>query len=213
MTRHEIGDGRDGSGLLRLRPRHLNTAVAVLFMIGSLGFALGSTGAYAAAVSITTDAVTFFVSSIFFTSASFLQLVQSQSPAMAPAAGSDLEPAPVRLLAWLPRDKAWLAAVIQFPGTLYFNGTTFWAITTSTSSSQYDAVVWRPDFYGSILFVVSSAFAILAAGRLFSWRPRDAGWRIAWLNMIGSIAFMASAVAAWRLPFSQRPCQTALHLF
>jgi hypothetical protein len=210
MTGRATGDERDASGRLRLRPRRLNTAVAALFMTGSLGFALGSTGAYAGAVSTTADAVTFFVSSIFFTSASFLQLVQSQSPAMAPAAGSDVEPAPVRLLAWLPRDKAWLAAAIQFPGTLYFNGTTFWAITTSMSSSQYDAVVWRPDFYGSILFLVSSAFAILAAGRLLSWRPRDAGWRIAWLNMIGSIAFMASAVAAYVAPEATAPVDATL---
>ena len=53
---------------------------AVLFMIGSFGFALGSMSFYASAVAPTLDAATFFVSSIFFTSASFLQLVQSQSP-------------------------------------------------------------------------------------------------------------------------------------
>jgi hypothetical protein len=210
MTGHETSDERDTSGLLRLRPRHLNTAVAALFMTGSLGFALGATGAYASAVGTTADAVTFFVASLFFTSASLLQLVQSQSPAMAPEAGSDLEPAPVRLLAWLPRDKAWLAAAIQFPGTLYFNVTTFWGITTSTSSGRYDAVVWRPDFYGSILFVVSSVFAILAAGPLLSWRPRDAGWRIAWLNMMGSGAFMASAVAAFVTPDATAPVDAAL---
>lgn len=210
MTRHGTGDERDADGLLRLRPRHLNTATAVLFTIGSAGFALGATGFYASAVSTTADAVTFFVSSLFFTSASFLQLVQSQSPAMAPSAGDDLEPAPARLLAWLPRDRAWLAAIVQFPGTLYFNSTTFRAVTTSTSSSQYDAVVWRPDFYGSVLFLVSSAFAILAAGRVLSWRPGDAGWRIAWLNMLGSIAFMASAVAAYVVPTATAPVDATL---
>ena len=60
--------------------------------------------------------------------------------------------------------------------------------------------MWRPDFYGSVLFLVSSTFAILAVGAFFSWRPRRADWRIAWLNMIGSIAFMASAVGAYVLP-------------
>jgi hypothetical protein len=205
MTGSATRDERHRGGLPRFRPRRLNSAVAALFMVGSFGFALGSTGAYASAVSTTTDAVTFFVASIFFTAASFFQLVQSQSPAMAPSAWSDLEPAPVRLLAWRPRDKAWWAALVQFPGTLYFNVTTFWAITTSTSSSHYDAVVWRPDFYGSILFLVSSAFAVLAAGRVLSWRPGDAGWRIAWLNMLGSIAFMASAVAAYVVPEATAP--------
>ena len=186
---------------MRLRPRRLNAAVATLFMVGAAGFAVGALPVYASAVGATADAVTFFVSSIFFTMASFGQLVQSGSPAMAPAvAGRGDEPRPVRLFAWLPHDRGWMAAATQFPGTLFFNLTTFWAITTATTSSQYDEVVWRPDFYGSTLFLVSSAFAVLAAGRFSSWRPRDAGWRIAWLNMIGSVAFAASAVGAYVLP-------------
>ena len=106
----------------------------------------------------------------------------------------------MRFLAWLPHDKAWLAAATQFPGTLFFNGTTFWAITVAMSNSQYDKVVWRPDFFGSVLFLVSSAFAILALGRILTWRPREAAWWVAWLNMIGSIAFMASAIGAFVLP-------------
>lgn len=184
-----------------MRPRRLNAAIAVLFMIGSFGFVLGSTGAYASAVGPTPDAVTFFVSSIFFTTASFWQLVQSQSPAMtSTGTARDDERQRLRFLAWLPHDKAWLAAATQFPGTLFFNGTTFWAITIAVSNSQYDQVVWRPDFYGSILFLVSSALAILALGRLLTWRPRSAAWWAAWLNMVGSIAFMASAIGAFVIP-------------
>jgi hypothetical protein len=182
-------------------PRRLNTAIAVLFAIGSFGFALGSTGFYAAAVGPTPDAVTFFISSIFFTSASFLQLVQSQSPAMtATGTSRDDERQHLKLLAWLPRDKGWLAAVIQFPGTLFFNGTTFWAITVAVSSSKYDNVVWRPDFYGSVLFLLSSFFGILTVARLLSWRPREAAWWAAWLNMLGAVAFMASAIGAFVMP-------------
>jgi hypothetical protein len=186
---------------VRLRPRRLNAAIAALFMIGSAGFALGSTPAYASAVGPSADAVTFFVSSIFFTTASFWQLVQSQTPAAA-ATGTtrDEERQRVRFRAWLPRDRAWLAAATQFPGTLFFNGTTFWAITVAVSNSQYDEVVWRPDFYGSILFLVSSTFALLALGRLLTWRPRAASWWIAWLNMIGSVFFMASAIGAYVIP-------------
>jgi hypothetical protein len=186
---------------VRLRPRRLNAFVATLFMIGAAGFAVGSVPAYASAVGPTADAVTFFVSSLFFTTASFWQLVQSQSPAMA-ATGTphDDERQHVRLLAWLPQDKGWLAAATQFPGTLFFNATTLRAVSTGVSSSQYDQVVWRPNFFGCVLFLVSSGFAILALGRVLSWRPREYGWWIAWLNMIGSIAFMASAVGAYVIP-------------
>jgi hypothetical protein len=186
---------------VRLRPRRLNAFVATLFMIGAAGFAVGSVPAFASAVGPTADAVTFFVSSIFFTTASFWQLVQSQSPAtVATGTSRDDRRQRVRFLAWLPHDRGWLAAATQFPGTLFFNATTFRGIFTAASSSQYDQVVWRPDFFGSILFLASSAFAILAVGRFLSWRPRDDGWRIAWLNMIGSIAFMASAIGAYVIP-------------
>jgi hypothetical protein len=186
---------------MRLRPHRLNATVAALFMIGAAGFALGSLSAYASAVGASADAATFFLASLFFTAASFGQLVQSQSPAMA-ATGSGLDDQrrPVRLFAWSPHDRAWLAAAIQFPGTLFFNATTYLAISTAVTSGQYDKVVWRPDLYGSILFLVSSVFAILALGKLLTWRPRVGTWWIAWLNMIGSIAFMASAVGAYVLP-------------
>jgi len=182
-------------------PHRLNTVLATLFTIGSLGFALGSTPVYASAVGPTPDAVTFFVSSIFFTSASFLQLLQSQSPGMAPSGTQrDHERGRLRFFAWLPHDRGWIAAATQFPGTLFFNGTTFWAMTIAVTNSQYDEVVWRPDFYGSVLFLISSFFAILALGRLFTWRPREASWWVVWLNMLGSIAFMASAIGAFVIP-------------
>ena len=184
-----------------LKPRHLNTSIAALFMIGSAGFAVGSVPAYASAVGTVADAVTFFVASIFFTSASFGQLLQSQSPALAAAGGArDEQRQAVRWLAWLPHDKSWLAAATQFPGTLFFNATTFWAMVQGLSPRQYDHVVWRPDFFGSILFLVSSAYAVVALGPFLSFRPRSAGWRIAWLNMAGSIAFMASALGSFVLP-------------
>ncbi len=184
-----------------LKPRRLNTTIAALFMIGSTGFAVGSVPAYASAVGAVADAVTFFVASIFFTSASFGQLLQSQSPAMAAMGDArDDERQAVRWRAFLPHDRSWLAAATQFPGTLFFNATTFWAIAQGLGPRQYDRVVWRPDFFGSILFLVSSVYAILALGPFLSFRPRFAGWRIAWLNMAGSIAFMASALASFVLP-------------
>ena len=85
---------------MRLRPHRLNATVAALFMIGAAGFALGSLSAYASAVGATAGAATFFVASLFFTAASFGQLAQSQSPAMAATgSGLDDERRPVRLFA------------------------------------------------------------------------------------------------------------------
>ena len=186
---------------MAVRPVALNAAIAWLFIVGSSLFALGSVPAYLNAVGETVDSVTFFVGSIFFTSASFAQLLQAQTPAMTEVdADSQHTRAPVRFRAWLPHDRNWLAAITQFPGTIFFNVSTFAALLHNATTHQEDRRVWRPDFYGSTLFLVASLFAILTLGRLLSFQPRSLSWWIAWLNMIGSIFFMASAIASFVLP-------------
>jgi hypothetical protein len=186
---------------MKVAPVHLNSAIAWLFMVGSACFVLGSVPAYLNAVGGSLDGVTYFVGSLFFTSASFAQLIQAQTPAMTDVdAANQTRSAQVRLRAWLPHDRAWLAAVTQFPGTLCFNVSTLAALVHNASAAQEDRFVWRPDVYGSILFLVSSVLGILAVGRFLSFRPGSLPWRIAWWNMIGSILFMASAVASYILP-------------
>ncbi len=184
-----------------LKPRRLNTTIAALFMIGSTGFAVGSVPAYASAVGAVADAVTFFMASIFFTSASFGQLLQSQSPALAATGDArDDERQAVRWRAWLPHDRSWLAAATQFPGTLFFNATTFWAMVQGLSPGQYDRVGGDPTSSARSSSSCRARTPSWRWGRSVSLRPRSAGWRIAWLNMAGSIAFMASALASFVLP-------------
>jgi hypothetical protein len=48
--------------------------------------------------------------------------------------------------------------------------------------------------------LIASVFGMLAVGRLFSFQPRSFPWRVAWLNMIGSILFILSALASYALP-------------
>lgn len=186
-----------------MRPVRLNAATASLFVLGSSCFVLGSVPAYSDAVGALAGAVTYFVGSIFFTSASYLQLLQAQTPAMTEVDERRRHvPAPVTTWSWLPGDRNWIAAITQLAGTLYFNASTLGALVRNASVHEQDRHVWRPDIVGSTLFLVSSAFAILAIGRLGTWRPRSLPWVIAWLNMIGSILFMASALASFVLPSS-----------
>jgi len=187
---------------MTVRPARLNAAIAWLFMVGSACFVAGSVQAYAEAVGTWLDGITYFVGSIFFTAASFCQLVQSQSPAMT---GVDevaqTVPATVRLRGWLPHDRGWLAAATQFPGTLFFNISTFAALASNATASEADKAVWRPDLVGSVLFLVASAYGILAvSGRFLRWDPSSLPWQIAWVNMLGSVLFMASALASYVLP-------------
>ena len=122
-------------------------------MVGSACFVLGSVPAYADAVGGPVDGITYFVGSIFFTSASFCQLVQAQSP------GDDRRRRGrastcrrrVRLLGWLPHDRDWLAAATQFPGTLFFNISTLrGARPQRRAPARQNRHVWRPDLFGSV---------------------------------------------------------------
>jgi hypothetical protein len=187
---------------MRAEPARLNSSIAWLFVVGASCFALGTIPAYVRAVGGAVDGTTFFVGSLFFTSASYCQLVQAQSPGMT---GVEERSKHARLSArpwaWRPRDKNWLAAATQFPGTLFFNHSTFAALAHNLSASEADKHVWRPGVFGSILFLVSSALAVSVLGGRF-WRPRSRGlpWWIAWINMAGSVAFMVSAVAGFVVP-------------
>ena len=76
---------------------------------------------------------------------------------------------------------------------------------------EADKHVWRPDVFGSVLFLVASAVALSALG-IGVWRPqlRTLSWSITWLNMLGSVAFMVSAVASFVLPSSDTPLDLPL---
>jgi hypothetical protein len=183
-------------------PVRLNAWIGWLFAVGSLCFAVGSVPWYVDAVGGVADAVTFFVGSIFFTAASGGQLVQSQSPGLT---GVDEltqhQRVPVRLWAWMPRDNGWCAAATQFPGTVFFNVSTFAALAHNLTVQQEDRHVWRPDMFGSTLFLVASAYGILAVGgHLRRGAARSPAWWIAWVNMAGSVFFMASALASYVVP-------------
>jgi hypothetical protein len=181
---------------VRVPPARLNSAIAWLFMIGAGCFVLASVPAYLSATGGWVDGVTYVVGSLFFTAASGGQLLQAQSPSMTGVDGAAQHaPATVRSWVWLPHDRSWWAAVTQFPGTVLFNVSTVAALAHNATAAETNRYVWRPDMYGSTLFLAASTFGVLAAGR-----ARSMSWRIAWLNMVGSILFMASALASYVLP-------------
>lgn len=150
------------------------------FMIGSTFFAVGSFGPIAAQIGSTAANVLFFIGSWGFTSAAFVQLQLSGS--------SRNERGALRAV--------WLAASTQFVGTILFNVSTGAAIYAHSVTAQQD-LVWAPDAQGSVLFLVSGAFALLALARVNRlWGPFDRDWLSNWVNMAGCVAFGISAVAA-----------------
>ncbi len=159
--------------------------MAASFALGSACFLIGPFPGYAELVGDRADAVTFFVGSIFFTLGGALQSVgawPARSEGRAGRAG-------------------WWAAIIQSAGTVFFNVTTFRALETAVGSSEYNHLVWRPDAFGSVCFLISG-FIAYAASRRQGWLPvrGDRGWWQAGVNLLGCVFFGISAVAGYVVP-------------
>lgn len=190
-------------------PRAIGWWVGVLFGVGAICFALGSAPGYTIAVGGGIDGLTFFIGSIWFTTAAFLQYLETANT------GRTLSEVDGRrrfhLLTWEPRRIDWWASSVQLAGTLFFNVSTFKAMQASLSAAQVDKFVWRPDAYGSICFLVASTLAWMEVGHgILSWRPRSLSWWIVALNLMGSIAFGVSAVAAYVVPADGEAVSVAL---
>jgi hypothetical protein len=176
----------------------------VLFMVGSACFIVGPFPGYLSWVGFRADAMTFFVGSLFFTSAALLQLIEC---GIAPRAlACHAQHRARRLFAIESRRIDWWACAVQFVGTLFFNVTTFNAFQTDLTTSQAKEMIWTPDWRGSICFLIASELAYIEAGhRLWSWNPRNRAWRIAALNLVGSVAFLVSAIGSYLLPTTGAP--------
>jgi hypothetical protein len=159
--------------------------MAIFFVAGSTCFVLGPFPGYANLVGDAADAVTFFVGSVLFTAGGALQAVIAFPERNSPHSG---------------RAQFWAAAV-QLAGTVFFNLTTYRALHTALSSSEYDSLVWRPDALGSVCFLVSGLIAYRASARR-GWRPvrEGQGWWEPSVNLLGCILFGIAAVAGYVVP-------------
>ena len=158
------------------------------FAIGSLFFAIGAVPFYADVVGAAVTNLTFFIGAVFFTLAALIQLLLSgRRPPRRDSSRADRAD--------------WWAAAVQFAGTLFFNLSTTAALITALNESARVGSGWRPDAWGSICFLVASAFAVVATtDRDGLWDPKARSWRCTWLNMAGSVLFGLSAIGAYTIP-------------
>jgi hypothetical protein len=148
--------------------------IGILFAIGATCFVVAPFPGYLNLVGSSADGITFFVGSIFFTSAAFGQFLESRGG----------------------RRVDWWASLIQLVGTVYFNVNTFRAMQDSFDTSDVDRVVWRPELLGSICFLVSGLLAFHAVNAARPTRE----WKIAAINLLGCILFMVSTLAGYVVP-------------
>jgi len=163
--------------------------MALFFALGSTCFLVAPFPGYAQLVGDSAVGITFFIGSILFTMGGGLQSWLGWSE-------------------WRSHDDggtgAWWAAIIQSAGTLLFNVTTYQAMHVALTSPEYDKLVWRPDWRGSICFLVSGTIAYIASPRRRwnGWLPVRAGegWWQPSINLLGCVFFGISAVAGYLVP-------------
>lgn len=177
--------------------KQINYWVAVLFMIGATlfsipGFLPNSCSAYFDAI--------FFCGSIFFTSAAYLQFIESINKDITNPNLFRTQRCHWIRVAWRPKNLGYLSSLVQFVGTLLFNVNCVAALLAVTPLEK-NIAIWVPGMLGSICFLGSCAFAWLEIYRDPSIKTfRSEEWWIVWVNIAGSIAFQISSAVAFYLP-------------
>jgi len=185
-------------------PRELNWWIGVVFAVGAALFCVAS---ILCLIDIATSAANliYFMGSLPFTLAAYLQLYQAANVDPLPSAVT-ARSGRRAVFGWRPHDIGWLSCSTQFVGTLLFNFNTFDAMMPGLSWLAQDLLVWIPNFVGSILFLVSGYLAFIEVGHAYwAWRPRDLSWCLTLVNLLGCIGFMISAVLAVVLPGEPAP--------
>jgi len=189
-------------------PRDISWWIAVLFMIGATHFAIASAASLWPKVEGLEwihgpwiDYV-YFSGSFFFTSAAYCQWLQALNNSLDET--SDLHERGKkrwRFVGWRGRNLGYLSSAVQLAGTIFFNFNTGDAIFTGDRWQDYDALVWTPNFFGSICFLVASQLAVMEFSHTtFSFKPKAVSWWIVIINLLGSILFMISAMTSIASP-------------
>ena len=163
------------------------TKQCVGFMIGSFLFALGSAPGFGTWAGATASNTCYFVGAWFFTAAGLVQWILS-GPML-----TDLPDGHGRMIR-----ADWLAAGTQSIGTILFNVSTTAALYVKTTHGEQQ-LVWNPDAGGSVFFLVSGWFVLVAFTHLDGrkWAPSSSDWWCGQINMLGCIAFGVSAVGGF----------------
>ncbi|GAA4421111.1 hypothetical protein [Bremerella cremea] len=192
-------------------PGDLNWWIGMIFAVGASLFALGSIVSLwpkwtrAIGLAESEAGLIFFLGSIPFTTAAYLQLFQAANADPIPG---DQPSTPQRTtwIGWKPGDLGWLSCFLQFIGTVLFNVNTFDGMMPSLSWQQQDVLIWVPNILGSILFMASGYLAFIEAAHAYwKWELEDLSWWVVFVNLLGCIGFLISAVLAIVLPGDTGP--------
>ena len=183
------------------RLRRVNAVSATAFVLGGSLFAIGAALSQGDVGGPRLAAAVYLVGGFFFTTGAFAALLQVANAPRGADPDGILRTPPWRWWSLEPGRLDWSSAVTLFAGTLFFAVSLFGALLGDLTIAQTHRLVWSPEVVGCVLFLVSGHLALT---EMRHDRPRghrvDLGWWIVVVNQLGSVLFMAAAVAAFLRP-------------
>ncbi len=178
-------------------PDLLSWRIAIHFMIGSLCFAVASFAANwpQQLPSYVTQGETigwiFFIGSLFFTLAAWIQLVEAINGDIQDALNKS---STWRWFSWKPHNAGYMASLIQLIGTILFNINTAAGLIPNLTGKELDLYNWTPDVLGSACFLVASQLAMMeVTHKIWDFQPKILSWWITFINQLGCVAFAIAA--------------------
>jgi hypothetical protein len=195
-------DGIRPTPTVAVRLHRINWVVAIAFTIGGTLFAVGAAVAQLGSGDAATAASIYFAGGVFFTTGGYGSLLSAiNAPRSVDEAGR-LVTGRWRWWSYEPDRIDWASTFVLFAGTLAFGVSLSTSFIEGLSTSQVNRLIWAPEIVGCALFLISGHLAMTEISHRFLpvIRPRDLGWWIVAINQVGSILFMASALAAFIRP-------------
>ncbi|WP_405692915.1 hypothetical protein [Streptomyces sp. NBC_01185] len=182
------------------RLRRLNAIAAGAFAAGGGLFVSGAAVAQFGTGGAT-GAWIYFLGGLFFNTGGYASLLQVINAPRQDSGSGALSPRLWRWWSYEPGRIDWLSTFLLFAGTLVFGINLLGSLMQGLSVRQANALIWSPDLIGCTLFLVSGHLALVEVchGRP-GIRTRDLGWWIVAVNQLGSVLFMASALADFTRP-------------
>jgi hypothetical protein len=184
-------------------PRDSGWWVAATFIVGSVLFMVGAVLPVWPDVPDEAIELIYFIGSGLYLAGAAIQVIKGRRQRLSEEFGPKL------LKSFANRNS--LAASIQGFGALLFQTSMTSALFPNLTIGEQQAAVWAPDLIGSLCFVTASSI-------FYSLRhpiqhriddPRDARF-LAFLNILGSSLFVASAVGAYVVTASGSDLNPAL---
>jgi hypothetical protein len=177
--------------------RRANQVAAGAFLVGGSLFAIGALLAQGDVGGPRLAAVVYLIGGVVFSTGGYASVLLAINAPHRRRDGTWAR-APWRWWAREPRNYDYLAAAVLFAGTIVFGINLVDSLIGDLTAAQLDRLVWSPDVIGCLLFLIAGHLAMVdIAGSWWRIRGEGLGWWIVFVNQVGSVLFMVSAVASF----------------